>query len=129
MKKLLLILLCLPMVGFGQTYEFSSSKNVVTIANGKSVLEESSIIYWFFVSKYVVHKSMLVKYKGATTKSKHYFNEKLNYIDSKGRYHYIREDNNGKYILDLTSLDPKITEIWWDKNKNNLKKTIYYINE
>jgi hypothetical protein len=61
MKKLLLILLCVPLIGLGQIHQFKSSRNVVTIADGKSVKKEGNIPYWFWISEYTVCKSKLVK--------------------------------------------------------------------
>jgi len=128
MKKLLLLLI-IPLFSFGQIHEFNTYKNINIIANGKLINKVNNTSYWFWISSSLVNKSKSTKHSTASTKYKYWFNEDWNYTDKEGRQHFIREDKQGKFILDLVSLEPKVIEIWWDVNQKVLKQTNYYIKE
>ena len=134
MKKLIILLLFIPILSYTQSTKFSyvSNENVITIANSKStyITDKSKyyfvITWWKSLGKGNIWVSKNQIYNESETKWKYdiysMFNKDGNAI------YYI--EHNGifcTYKLDLLSAKTSITESRYDKANNVVKKIIYYL--
>jgi len=138
MKKLLLILLCLPFIGFGQI-EAVTEYSIITVSNGKPVSEKDDNYYYINISgsySYGTWTGRVNILKNSTdystAKTRWRFNIYSRHSTNEGNMIYWCKEENQYYsfTVDNNSAQQKIIEEKQVKKNGQyklLKRTTHYI--